>query len=208
MILNQHFRHVWTLNDYFKLTAPAPYGDRILVASSVDATPVLTRPIEVNWTLEEVLNRAVSILVKKSTYDSRNVLTLGFRRVRYGDTVAYIPGMEDVEFVSPSSIYENIRSSRDWQDVLSRVGDAALLDLLINKSLFMALENGSYLQLAGPALYDTPAKKDTGKPAPEIDIIGSASKIRCLIKKSLLYRRPTNLSLFGEDCLCWRDSNS
>ncbi|KAJ3213899.1 hypothetical protein HK099_007127 [Clydaea vesicula] len=65
----------------------------------------------------------------------------------------YVHNMLGVENVAPSSIV-NLVKSKLWELLLSRIGQAAMIFLLTKVYLFIAVENGCFLQVTGTALYE------------------------------------------------------
>jgi hypothetical protein len=214
-VLEAYFKSVWTVSDYFDLEGKT-YGDIMLVAS-VNITHKHVGPpiVENNWTLSELLNRAVSQLVKKSSFNSvKNVVTLGFRKLSDKSSMEYVPGLEGVEAHFPNTIYNFIKTSSQWEDLLATVGDDAILDLFLSKSVFLQLENGCWLQITGPVVHElfpnvysmAEVQEVSWRKRQHSEDYHHPSKILCVEKKRMLYhhqrRNGKGLFMFGDDCMC------
>ena len=62
---------------------------------------------------------------------------------------ASVQSMPEVEAVQPNTTTHSLCSG-PWEQLLSIIGDAAMLHLLLHTTLFQALPNGCFLQLTGP----------------------------------------------------------
>jgi hypothetical protein len=213
-VLNAYFKNVWTATDYFNLSGRA-YGDRMLVASVLNThKPTLSTTVENNWSLSELLNRAVSQLVQKSTWNSvKNVVTLGFRKLSDKSSMEFVQGLDGVESYFPNTIYNFIKTSSEWEDLLGVVGDDAILDLFMTKSVFIKMSNGCWLQVTGPVLHELFPNVYSSAEVQEVswrkrerveDDYHYPAKIVCLEMKRLLYHHPRrngkSLLMFGDDC--------
>ncbi|KAJ3394931.1 hypothetical protein HDU92_006396 [Lobulomyces angularis] len=108
--------------------------------------------LDVHYKQKEIVDKVIGILVKNAKYNINNTLTLGYR-MQNERVDNYVHNMLGVENVAPSSIV-NLVKSKLWELLLSRIGQAAMIFLLTKVYLFIAVENGCFLQVTGTALYE------------------------------------------------------
>lgn len=62
--------------------------------------------------------------------------------------VGFMPGLQSSEAHYPNTSARELRGAA-WERLLSRVGDAVMVHLLLHASIFLALPNGCFLQVSG-----------------------------------------------------------
>lgn len=62
--------------------------------------------------------------------------------------VAFMPGLQSSEAYYPNTTARMLRGAV-WERLLSRIGDAVMMHLLLYGSIFLALPNGCFLQVSG-----------------------------------------------------------
>jgi len=100
--------------------------------------------------VQSILNRLITQVVKsKTSYRDQNCLALGYR-AKGDHTNAGIRGNMDVECYYVNTIH-SLLSTMPWQLLAVRLGDAFLLHLL-TRPVFVAAQNGCYMQVAGTSV--------------------------------------------------------
>ncbi|GBB95178.1 hypothetical protein RclHR1_24900001 [Rhizophagus clarus] len=74
-----------------------------------------------------------------------NVMRFGFIKPR-------APNSQGFSLTALNSTVDYMRKSRSWLKFYTRIGENAMIFLLTNFSIFLELQNGCYVQLAGPAI--------------------------------------------------------
>jgi hypothetical protein len=93
-----------------------------------------------------VLERVIEALVLGRCQPCHHVLASGFRPRRFHD--CGMGALSTVECFFPNTILNHLKT-REWEVLLSRVGDRFMCDLLLQYTLFVQLRNGCYMQLTG-----------------------------------------------------------
>ena len=86
---------------------------------------------------------------------------------------ASVQSMPEVEAVQPNTTTHSLCIG-PWEQLLSIIGDAAMLHLLLHTTLWQALPNGCYLQLTGP-----PVSKVASRAHSQVEV-RSARALACL----------------------------
>lgn len=94
----------------------------------------------------EVVRQAIESLFRESAQPD-HVLALGHCRPRFGGTGS--SSFHGVERLIPSSASSALQTA-PWVALLQRVGDAAMLAMLLECSLFLPTLGGTLVQLTGP----------------------------------------------------------
>lgn len=98
--------------------------------------------------------------------------------------VGFIPGLQSSEAYYPNTTARMLRGA-SWERLLSRIGDALMMHLLLHGSIFLSLPNGCFLQVSG-----APAPQVSRKDAPPRHVPSSPdAAIRLIFSK-----RFTNLT--------------
>lgn len=63
-------------------------------------------------------------------------------------SLGFMPGLQSSEAYFPNTTTRLLRGAV-WERLLSRVGDALMMHLLLHSSIFVPLPNGSFLQVSG-----------------------------------------------------------
>ncbi|GES76557.1 telomerase reverse transcriptase-like [Rhizophagus clarus] len=96
--------------------------------------------------LDIAINRVIAILVKRTDEKSTmNVMRFGFIKPR-------APNSQGFSLTALNSMVDYMRKSRSWLKFYTRISENAMIFLLTNFSIFLELQNGCYVQLAGPAI--------------------------------------------------------
>ncbi|GFR41562.1 hypothetical protein Agub_g2282, partial [Astrephomene gubernaculifera] len=95
-----------------------------------------------------VLYRAIDMLVRDN---SDSVLRSGYRKRRPNSRAAYQRGMYHSEPWSPNTAKDALLGP-PWRQLLGRLGDDLMLQLLTRGSLFLGLGAGNFLQVSGRAI--------------------------------------------------------
>ncbi|KAF8455027.1 hypothetical protein BDZ91DRAFT_553762 [Kalaharituber pfeilii] len=94
------------------------------------------------WSSGEIVELAIRLLFSRSkAHGPLNVLTGGFSR-RAGEIVSNFP----------NSHVNTLKTSVVWKQLLKIVRQEVMLDLLLNTSVFISVENDCYYQLIGKYL--------------------------------------------------------
>ncbi|KAF9962271.1 hypothetical protein BGZ72_008406 [Mortierella alpina] len=126
----------------------APADNDPIESSSDTAAPHLESTPEATSSQDEIVTRAVKHLYRRmsSVYEEQfNVLVAGSQRQ------AKTRSNSLAENRFPNTLQDFVRSSL-WEILLQRSGDEAMLYLLTNTSMFVALPNNCYCQITGPAI--------------------------------------------------------
>jgi len=97
------------------------------------------------FTLEDVLHRSIERLLDAK---SSNVLSLGYTIIREGYKRFCISGSNRVQVKAPNTIVTFLKT-KTWNEIHVLLGDDILMHILQKTSLFLAIENGCYIQLCG-----------------------------------------------------------
>ena len=93
----------------------------------------------------EVVRQVIETLFRESAHPD-HVLALGHCRPRFGGTSSN--AFHGVEQLVPSSAASALQT-QPWAMLLQRVGDAAMMAMLLERSLFLPTRGGTLLQLSG-----------------------------------------------------------
>ncbi|CAG8439136.1 12769_t:CDS:10 [Funneliformis mosseae] len=100
--------------------------------------------------LDSTINQAIAILVNRSDKKSTsNVVRFGFARPK-------ALNLQGFRLTGINSTVDYMRKSRAWLKLYMRIGHEPMIFLLTNFSIFLELQNGCYVQLAGQAISNLP----------------------------------------------------
>ncbi|KAK9387759.1 hypothetical protein V1515DRAFT_476260 [Lipomyces mesembrius] len=106
--------------------------------------------------IKEVLDIVVTELLSKSRRGmSQNIITLGFSKNNTEGTTALTSTVQEYA----SSHYMALCAA-EWQLLLERIGDSAMIFLLTSTCVFFEFGNQSYYQAVGFPIYDIKGQKD------------------------------------------------
>ena len=105
------------------------------------------------FTLEDVLHRSIERLLDVK---SSNVLSLGYTIIREGYKRFCISGSNRVQVKAPNTIVMFLKT-KSWNEIHVLLGDDVLMHILQKTSLFLAVENGCFIQLCGVPLNERKA---------------------------------------------------
>ncbi|RUP46720.1 hypothetical protein BC936DRAFT_146596 [Jimgerdemannia flammicorona] len=121
---------------------------------------------EVGRKQNEVVNGVIETLFRISEKENgkpSHMLTRGYKKLRLQTMtkggghggLAGASGIKGVENPFPNSLVTQVKS-QCWASLLERIGDAAMVYILMHTFIFLALPNGSYCQLTGIQLSELP----------------------------------------------------
>ncbi|XP_064614609.1 telomerase reverse transcriptase-like [Liolophura sinensis] len=169
-VLQALYSEVWVLHDWLRLISAEGEGNplvqaadsqnfKLLLSSTVVAfsankkpPPKCQRVISCSHQ-RELLFRVVG-RIKKQGRANKNVLTLGFGMIS-DDQNGRIGSLPDMEYQYPNSNFSQLHLSV-WNKLLSRVGDAVMMYLLENASLFLHVPPSCYTQITGFPAHNLP----------------------------------------------------
>jgi hypothetical protein len=140
----------------------------------------------------EVVRQVIETLFRESA-SPEHVLALGNCRPRFGGMGSN--AFHGVEQLIPSSAASALQT-RPWADLLQRVGDAAMMTLLLDCSLFLPTLGSTLLQLSGApvnkVVHQLRAPASTGRTVP-----GTGKTAPHGLPSSPPYKRPVRCHCGG-----------
>ncbi|KAK9764101.1 Telomerase reverse transcriptase [Basidiobolus ranarum] len=120
---------------------------------------VETKPVEVTLsqndvlsTQGEIVNRVIQTIFQYSRGNPSNIMTLGYRRIRNHNTYG-VSGLVSVENYFPNTIVNSLKS-KNWETLLSRIGEKMMYRLLLDTLIFIPLPNDCFYQATGAPVSD------------------------------------------------------
>ncbi|KAL6051599.1 Telomerase reverse transcriptase, variant 3 [Balamuthia mandrillaris] len=124
-----------------------------LVGTLAEAPPAAAIVTDTNqrFTQAQLLNQVLETLfLGRSGAPPNHLLAKGYRKQRPGQGHG-MQSLYGVECYFPNTLV-NVLKGSEWDLLLSRIGDACMLHLLLHTCLFLPLPNSCYMQLTGPPL--------------------------------------------------------
>ncbi|XP_057645957.1 telomerase reverse transcriptase isoform X1 [Chionomys nivalis] len=177
-LLRSRYREVWPLATFVRrlgtegrrLVQPGdPKAFRTLVAQCLVCVPWGSQPPPADLSfyqvssLKELVARVVQRLCERG---ERNVLTFGFSLLGETQGGAPVAFTTSVRSYFPNSVTDNLRISRAWMLLLSRVGDDLLVYLMTRCALYLLVPPTCAYQVCGSPLYQIDSPADTWPSVP------------------------------------------
>ncbi|KAM7325534.1 hypothetical protein ACRRTK_015787 [Alexandromys fortis] len=177
-LLRSRYREVWPLATFVRrlgtegrrLVQPGdPKAFQTLVAQCLVCVPWGSQPPPADLSfhqvssLKELMARVVQRLCERG---ERNVLAFGFSLLGGTQGGAPLAFTTSVRSYFPNSVTDNLRVSRAWMLLLSRVGDDLLVCLLTRCALYLLVPLTCAYQVCGSPLYQIDNPADTWPSVP------------------------------------------
>ncbi|XP_063933473.1 telomerase reverse transcriptase-like isoform X2 [Zophobas morio] len=113
-------------------------------------TKLTTTPDRLKIPQKELVHRAIEIIFEKNQLT--NILTFGYRKMHSYSDNGGVKDILGVESIFPNTLVTFLKT-REWELLLSRIGENFMFYLLLHTSMFLELSNGSFMQICGVAAY-------------------------------------------------------